>query len=85
MGKEFTVGFGRGRKAAGHAHATGQLADHLPQGSVLATDLLDVGHAQFGEGDDIAGHDGILARRLESELARILVRFAAVHYCRVPY
>src|SRR5690606_13708019 len=33
----------------------GQVADHLAQGGVLATDLLEVGHAELGERADVGG------------------------------
>jgi hypothetical protein len=58
VGQELAVGIGGGGEAARHTHAGRQLADHLAERGVLAADLLDVGHAQFVEGDHVAGHGG---------------------------
>ena len=60
VGQELAVGIGGGGKATGHAHAGGQLADHFAEGGVLAANLLDIGHAQLLEGNDVTGHKGIV-------------------------
>jgi hypothetical protein len=53
---------GRGEPVR-HPHAQlGQVRHHLPQGGVLPTDLFEVGQSEFGEPEDIAGHDGLLTR-----------------------
>jgi len=50
--QELVKGEGRGREAVGHADPRGmQLADHFAERCVLATDTLDIGHAQVIEGD----------------------------------
>lgn len=49
-GQELAEGMGRGGKAGRHAHALGQLRNHLAERGVLAADRLDVGHAQFSNG-----------------------------------
>ena len=56
--QELAVGVRRRGEAAGNADAgIGELRDHFAKRRVLAADLVDVGHAQFFEGDDKLFHD----------------------------
>ena len=57
VSEKLAIGVGGGGKSTGHANAGGQLADHLAERSVLAAHLLHVGHAQFGEWDDVTSHE----------------------------
>ncbi len=57
VGEELAIGLGRGRETTRDTYAGGQLADHLAERGVLAADLLDVGHAQFVEGDHVSCHE----------------------------
>ena len=57
VGEKFPIGICGGGKTAGYAHAgSGQLADHFAQGSVLATDATDIGHAQLFKGNYVTIH-----------------------------
>ncbi len=52
--QEITVSLCGCRKATGNAYAgTGQLADHLAERGVFAANLLNVGHAQLFEPNDV--------------------------------
>ena len=70
--EKFTIGFRRSGKSAGHPYAgTGQLADHLSEGGILAADAFHVGHAQLFKRDDVLrrAHSAV---RSESEKSVIL-------------
>jgi hypothetical protein len=47
-------GCGGGKASRNPYTRLSQLADHLPQGGILAADAVDVGHAKFFKGDDEA-------------------------------
>jgi hypothetical protein len=51
---KFTEGIGRGGESAGDADPlVGQVVDHLPQGGILATDLVHIVHGQCFKARDI--------------------------------
>ena len=51
-----SVGLGRHREAARHAHTgVAEVADHLAERRVLASDRRQVGQRDLGEGDDESG------------------------------
>ena len=45
--KEFAKRVGRGGKSSGHAHALGQLRNHLAQAGVFTANGLDILHTQL--------------------------------------
>ena len=52
--EEVTVGLGGGGKAAGNRYAcTGEVADHLAQGCILAPYMLHIVDAELIEGNDV--------------------------------
>ena len=58
------VRIGGGGEPVRHPHPRrGQVADHLPQGGVLAADLVQVGQAQVGEPPHVVAHVAIFFRQ----------------------
>ena len=55
VSQELAERVGGGGEAGGHAHARGQLGDHLAEAGVLAADRLDVAHSQVFKRNDQGG------------------------------
>ena len=55
MSQELAERVRRGGKARGHAHALGQLRNHLAEAGILAADRLDIGHPELFERYDQGG------------------------------
>ena len=60
-GEELAIGLRGGGEAVGHLHPqSGQVRDHLAEGGVLASHLLEVRHTELGERADALRHGVLL-------------------------